>query len=50
MYPKNFRKIQAYLEWKSLQDCINYYYTNKYSAHAPPPNPSLLRIGSQFFE
>ena len=30
MYPKNFRKIQAYLEWKSLQDCINYYYTNKY--------------------
>ena len=40
MYPKNFRKIQAYLEWKSLQDCINYYYTNKYK---PRNSGAILR-------
>ena len=49
MYPANFRKIQAYLEWKSLQDCINYYYTNKYSARAPPLLPNSARLLAQLF-
>ncbi|KAL1528092.1 hypothetical protein AB1Y20_009457 [Prymnesium parvum] len=30
VYPKNFRKIKSFLEWKSLADCVNFYYVNKH--------------------
>ncbi|EOD28137.1 hypothetical protein EMIHUDRAFT_468737 [Emiliania huxleyi CCMP1516] len=29
-YPKNFRKIASFLEWKSPGDCVQFYYLNKY--------------------
>ncbi|KAL3933957.1 MAG: hypothetical protein SGPRY_000052 [Prymnesium sp.] len=29
-YPKNFRKIKSFLEWKSVSDCVNFYYINKH--------------------
>jgi hypothetical protein len=29
-YPKNFRKVAAFLEYKSVQDCVQFYYTKKH--------------------
>jgi len=29
-YPKNFRKISSFLEWKSPGECVQFYYLNKY--------------------
>eukprot|EP00962_Isochrysis_galbana_P023270 scaffold7010_cov90-Isochrysis_galbana.AAC.1 len=29
-YPKNFRKIATFLEWKTPGECVQFYYLNKY--------------------
>ena len=30
MYPKNFRKVKSFLDFKSVGDCISFYYLNKH--------------------